>query len=1176
MPALDPQLRRELERTIIEARNVTVKAIESSLRQLTVHEGKRGSHLSDEETTLRNRLRAHGRQIGDRRNSQSGVQAIDRLVQECAYEQWHRMIFVRFLAENELLIDPEFQQAISMDGLREIADESHENIWEMGGRFASAALPAVFRPDDSLLQVSLPLETQKSLEALLNKLPAAVFTADDSLGWVYQFWQSDEKERVNKEGSKITGRTLPAVTQLFTEHYMVLFLLHNTIGAWHAGKVLASNPELARTAKDESELRRAVALTTGGGYQFEYLRFVRESNSSDTPSASVSGKALAAGSSKADGSDDTSAASAVGSQDDSGAWRPMGGTFPGWPTTAAELRVLDPSCGSGHFLVAALELLVYLRMQEESLDIQQATEAVLRDNLFGLEIDPRCTQIAAFNLAMAAWKVQRFEPQSASRKRMTLPPMNNIACSGIPLGNSREDWMKSLHEALPDSKLGFYWGQLYDMFSQAETLGSLINPQRFFASGMINDEQLDQLASALTTAVAKDPNATDEQQELAAAAQGLTRAAELLAGRYTLVITNVPYLGRGKQDDVLKKYLDAQYNLGKADLATAFVLRCLEFCAQCGSTALVTPQNWLFLGTYKKLRETLLERRQWDFVAKLGPGAFETIGGHVVNVALVTLTAGESCDNHQMAGIDVTAAKSPDGKAAQLYGKHPARIIVTPQENQLQNPDAVIAFEVISGTLLSNYATSTQGIKTGDDDKWRRTFWELSTIRTRWKLLQSSITSTTFYAGREGVIDWEGQGCSLARLQGMQAWNSMGVAVKLMGLIPATMFTGECFDSNIAPITPKNPQDLCAIWMFCESGEFANAVRRVNTKVNIAEGTVVKVPFDLSRWHKAAVAKYPNGLPDPESDDPTQWLFHGRPEQSSAPMQVAVARLLGYRWPAELDREMRLSQRARGLVARCHELDEFSDDDGIVCIPSLRGEDPASDRLLRLLHAAGVTHNEDLDDWLRNRFFQEHCELFHQRPFIWHIWDGRRDGFSALVSYHKLTGPSGRKLLESLTYSYLADWITRQDAAVKANEPGADARLMAARELQQRLEAILLGEPPYDIFVRWKPLHQQPIGWTPDINDGVRMNIRPFMAADLSGGRKGAGILRFPPKIKWTKDRGAEPKRPIDEYPWFWSWDEKTLDFMGGEKFTGERWNDCHYTIKAKQAARKTATGSES
>ena len=107
---------------------------------------------------------------------------------------------------------------------------------------------------------------------------------------------------------------------------------------------------------------------------------------------------------------------------------------------------------------------------------------------------------------------------------------------------------------------------------------------------------------------------------------------------------------------------------------------------------------------------------------------------------------------------------------------------------------------------------------------------------------------------------------------------------------------------------------------------------------------------------------------------------------------------------------MRLSQRARDLVARCSELDKFADDDGIVCIPSVRGEDPASDRLLRLLHATGVNHSENLETWLRDRFFQEHCELFHQRPFIGHIWYGRKDGFAALINYHKLVDAASSRV----------------------------------------------------------------------------------------------------------------------------------------------------------------------
>ena len=164
-----------------------------------------------------------------------------------------------------------------------------------------------------------------------------------------------------------------------------------------------------------------------------------------------------------------------------------------------------------------------------------------------------------------------------------------------------------------------------------------------------------------------------------------------------------------------------------------------------------------------------------------------------------------------------------------------------------------------------------------------------------------------------------------------------------------------------------------------------------------------------------------------------------------------------------------------------------------------------------------------LDDWLRNQFFDEHCKLFQHRPFIWHIWDGRkRDGFHALVNYHKLAegDGKGRRLLESLTYSYLGDWIARQQDGVKRGEGGAEDRLAAALELQKRLVAILEGEPPFDLFVRWKPIEEQPIGWEPDINDGVRLNIRPFMAQDIPGGKKGAGILRAKPNIHWKKDRG--------------------------------------------------------
>jgi hypothetical protein len=1140
MAALKPEFRKDLERVIIKARNLVVADVTDRLKELNVHEGKRGA-LSDTQANLRVRLRAHGKQIGDVRNSQSDAQQIDRLVQECAYEQWHRMIFVRFLVENDFLIDPEYGQSVSMEALAEIAEESKVDRWILGGQFASAALPTIFKKDDPLLEVRLSSETQRHLNDLLGSLPPEVFTADDSLGWVYQFWQSEEKDRVNASGDKIDGRSIPAVTQLFTEQYMVLFLLHNTLGAWHVGKVLAKNPTLATTAKDEAELRRAVALETAGGYEFEYLRFVREPNPS---------------------SDD--------GDDDQGPWRPMGGAYEGWPKTAAELKVLDPSCGSGHFLVAAFKLLVRLRMHEEALSVEAAVEAVLRDNLFGLEIDPRCTQIAAFNVAMAVWKLTGPKP---------LPPMRNIACSGIPLGNSRDEWMKSLKIALPNSDLGFQWGQLYDMFSQADNLGSLINPQRFFGSGLITDDQLEQISDALTTIIADDRNATDEQHELAAAAQGLTRATELLSGRYSLVITNVPYLGRGKQNDALKKYLDAQYSLGKADLATAFVLRCLEFCTKGGSTGLVTPQNWLFLPGYKALRETLLANQTWNLVTRLGPNAFRDMNFWASTTALTILSRYSPLSVQKLFVTDVSSDKNQSMKASMLRGDSLWESSLTSQTEQLENPDSRISLKTIgSVALLSEFADAPQGIKTGDDSRFRIQIWELECLTDRWRVMQGTTSVSQIYAGLDSVIDWATNGRDFSRLQGMSGWGKPGVVLKLMGQIQSSLHVGAVFDSNVTVIVPKDKEDLSAIWAYCSSTEYSEELNSAEQAAKINNATATKVPFDRELWRKRSKASNFDPIPEPESDDPTQWLFHGRPEHSTAPLQVATARLLGYHWPAELDSEMKLSQRARNLIASCRELDEYVDEDGIVCIPSVRGEDPAVDRLLRLLHAAGVSHSENLETWLRDKFFQEHCELFHQRPFIWHIWDGKKDGFAALVNYHRLAGLQGKKLLESLTYSYLGDWITRQEAAVKNNESGADDRLLAAKELQEMLEAILHGEPPYDIFVRWKPLHEQPIGWTPDINDGVRMNIRPFMSAELSRGRKGAGVLRFPPKIKWTKDRGKEPKRPPEDYPWFWGWDENKDDptnFAGGDTFTGDRWNDLHYTNAFKQDAREAAKNRE-
>ena len=242
----------------------------AALETLAVHLREPYGDMSSEERTLRRRLHAHGRQLGDRLNARSGTQSIDRLLHECAYEQWHSMLFARFLAENHLLMEPESGVAVTLDECEELGREEDLDRWGVAARFAHRMLPQVFRPAHPAFEIRFAREHQLKLETLLESLPAEIFVASDALGWVYQFWQSRRKDEVNRSGVKIGADELPAVTQLFTEPYMVSFLLDNTLGAWWAVRRLTDDD--LSVASSEAELRLKAAIP---GVPLDYLRFVR-------------------------------------------------------------------------------------------------------------------------------------------------------------------------------------------------------------------------------------------------------------------------------------------------------------------------------------------------------------------------------------------------------------------------------------------------------------------------------------------------------------------------------------------------------------------------------------------------------------------------------------------------------------------------------------------------------------------------------------------------------------------------------------------------------------------------------------------------------------------------------------------------------------------------------------
>lgn len=1098
MAVLTPQQRNMLEAAVKQARKVAELGAFNALQSMAVNHPEPYPHMDVSERSLRNSLRSKARLLGDALQNNSAHE-ISHLSNELAYETWHKMLFAKFLEANQLLIHPD-GVAVSMQDCEDLGkEEGYADKWDAAANYASRMLPAIFRVDDPLMKVGYASNDRIKLESIIEGLENAIFTADDALGWVYQFWQSEAKAAINTSGNKIDGEKLPAVTQLFTEPYMVHFLIDNTLGAWWVSR----NPGVKPPVK------------------FEYLRMHKP----DTEPVEV----------------------------------PAAGKFEGWPDKTAEVTSLDPCMGSGHFVASLFPVFAALRMHEEGLSKEEATDKTIAENLNGLELDPRCTQIAAFNLALTAWKFCGHYKE--------LPEMN-LACSGIAPKGKEEDWVKLVGKVeRADDKIRMENGmrKLYNHFQLAPELGSLLDPATIKSD--FETASFQELQPALKKALSYEVDS--EQLERGVMAAGIAKAGQLLAQKYTLQITNVPYLSRGKQDQVMAEHIEKHYKEAKGDLATVFLEKMLKSNTPGGISCSVIPQNWLFLTSYKKYREKLLKNETWNVVARLGAGAFSQISGEVVKAILIAITNTKPNPGHPLTGLNVSDAPNAAAKNEALKT---AELKTVNQKEQLGNPDARVVLDDLGGSniLLEKYAESGGGASSFDSPRFMELFWEHRMIENDvFIYCQSSPNGKSLFSGRSGIFKWEDGKGDLYQLMRLKkelenyssgiwsVWSRFvglkGVCVSMIGDLYVSIYDGYSFDNNTSVVIPNKIEDLPAIWEYCSSGEFSNDLRKLDQKLNVTSGTLVKVPFDITHWQKVASEKYPNGLPKPYSDDPTQWLFHGHPIKTENPLQVALARVLGYRWPAESDTEMELAEEARALIEAVKAFDHLSDEDGIFCIPSVNSEQAGAERLrdylqqvfagewstqtiTQLLQKEG-SKSTNLETWLRDEFFVQHCRVFQNRPFIWHIWDGRKDGFSVLVNYHKLTKDN----LSKLIYTYLGDWIRMCEAKKKAEESGAEGLLSAAQKLKEKLEAILEGEVPYDIFVRWKPLEQQPIGWDPDLNDGVRLNIRPFMEAD---------VLRKKPNIKWGIDRGKNPP---------------------GSHWGEVRDNDKHLSLAEKRAAREKA-----
>lgn len=389
-----------------------------------------------------------------------------------------------------------------------------------------------------------------------------------------------------------------------------------------------------------------------------------------------------------------------------------------------EITLCDPACGSGHILVYAFELLFHM-YEERGYREREIPELILTKNLAGMEIDSRAAQIAELALAMCAREHDRRFFRRGVRADVTV-------LSSIPLGE----------DELPGNK------KLAEELSHLGEIGSLLNP---------SEEEIDELKAAAASC-SDDLFAATAKTKLESAAA----ICEKLSRRFTCTVANPPYMGSSSFNPFMSKWIKKNYPDVKSDLCTCFIERGFNLVDDKGYAAMVTMQSWMFLGSFEKMRSSIIEGKTIVSMAHLGPRAFDAIGGEVVNVTADVIYNGRAAyEGAYVRLVDINGSEAKRLKLlAAIQNPDCGWFYRRGADTFKQIPGIPIAYWAGGGILSafkSNPAVGTRaslqaGITTGNNDLFIRAWWEvqLSKFDRECSSINEVQTTTCWYPCNKG------------------------------------------------------------------------------------------------------------------------------------------------------------------------------------------------------------------------------------------------------------------------------------------------------------------------------------------------------------------------------------------------------------------------------------------
>lgn len=766
-----------------------------------------------------------------------------QLIEEVAYTWFNRIIAIRYMEVHDYLpervnvlsssvgrVDPDIlfeyetmDLSVKQDEIRESlnagdTEGAYRQLFIAQCNALNSILSFLFEEIQDYTELLLPdflLDAESVIKVLVqNEELTSSFEEIEVIGWLYQYYITEEKDRVFAQKSKYKKEEIPFATQLFTPKWIVQYMVQNSLGRYWT-----------EAHREDEELMG----------NWEYFIKHEEENFYEKIAPYIN-KEL----------------------------------------KVEDIKLLDPAMGSGHILVYAFE--VFYQIYEKcGYPEREIPRLIIENNLYGLDIDDRAYQLAAFAVVMKAASYSRRFLRSIEREGIQL----NLA--SIQETNHVAD---DVIAYIAQGETGERYQQVKGFFKQyhnAKTYGSLINITERDITFI--EERLEHIKNHPVEDLFYG-NQHDISKEVLLA---LVQQTKIMRDEYDVVVMNPPYMGDNFMNSDLSLFLREQFSKSKSDLFSSFMELGFYLKAN-GMLSMINQHMWMFNSTYKNLRKSLFSIYVLDNMIHLGARAFEEINGEVVQSTAFVLRKMKISQNRAII-IKLTDIKNAKGKndiiRKILFDKTNNELVYHFDTKKLMDiPDWILAYWIekehiyhfTNSKAYSEFGLAKQGLSSGNNKKFLRYWFEVNKEDTaikyignnhvnrktiKWHPLSKGGTYKKWYGNNELLINWENDGADIKNSKNSVVRNPQLFFNK--GITWSALSSGEIsfricdegfiFDSKGPMCFIKDEDNFHYIFALLNCRVISNFLEILAPSLDFTQGSILSLPIKINDKYKLEIKK---------------------------------------------------------------------------------------------------------------------------------------------------------------------------------------------------------------------------------------------------------------------------------------------------------------------------------